>query len=527
MKIHLLFLVLLMFSASSSAGKVPDSSVRIRPGESLCAGSDWELCGAALMTGEKEDRTAYIPLRRSGAVWDEGAVRKVQLDKKLQQVKVLWQTESVPLREVYRPVFLDGSVQAGKTAQIQDFDADLAGFCGMNAAEWAETASVLRRKDMGAPYPAAMTLAEGVLYVLCDDGILCAISAETGRVLWNLLLPQACFRLKYLLHPQRQRLPWLCAGALTAEKNDGTIFLWGTLGRGGRGVFCVRVSKRSPEPFWARETFDETVPDMIRGCAGPDELGLSSAAPVSAVIRGKRTLILSSGHGVPGRILLFDALTGALFSTADGASGSQLILSPLVTAERGVPKEVICCDSAGGFQRFLFQGERLTFLSRTSLEEICACGSLDFIFSPLGCHTARGPLAVFIAGCSGGTVISAMPTRMKNPLWSESQRRTGTGAWWTLCRGFEHPFAVLCSDGILYLLGWQEGCKKLLAFDLEHRRTIALESVSDSAAALISVSGKTAVLSADDRVLPVSEVPGMESVEKVRRSAGIIYTLQR
>jgi hypothetical protein len=529
MKTLLLLLIVLMGAVSPSAGKVPDSSVQYRLGESLSSSEQWEICGALLITEEGRGRTAYVPLRRRGPVWDEGAVRKVLLDEELRETEIIWQTETEKLREVYRPLFQDGTVVSGKTARIQDFDSALAELCGMNSTDWTEAAEILRRKSMGAPYPAAMTLAGGVLYVLCDDGILCAISAETGRICWNLLLPHACFRLNYLLNARRDKLPWLCAGALTAEKTkDSRTCVWGTLGIAGRGVFCLGVSKESPLPLWAEESFDESVPEIISGCAGPLELGLSSAVPLCTDIRGQQTLIIPSGRGVQGKMLFFNARTGKFSCAVQGVSETELIFSPLgILGQNGRLEQILCCDSSGGVQSFLCRSGSTEFSSRTDLNEICGCGPLNFVLSPLGCRTVRGALAVFIAGCKDGTVIAAAPPRLKSLHWSESQRRTGSNAWWTLCEGFVHPFAVLYSDGILYLLGWQEGRKTLLAFDLMRVRTAGLAQVSASASGLISVSGRVTVLSDDGSAQPVYEIAGMEPVVKIHRSAGVVYTLQR
>ncbi|MGI6075512.1 MAG: hypothetical protein ACOYD9_04010 [Pyramidobacter sp.] len=527
MKIFLIVFLISVLSAGQCRAEIPSSAVRFRPPESLCTAAQWEVCGAPLVAVEGENRVAYVPLRRRGTLWDEGAVRKVSLGG-MSPERVLWQTASLLPRNVLRPAFQNKTFAGGAAEPLEKFDPSLAEVCGLNRNRWNEASALLRNKKMGAPFPASMVLAEGFLYVLCDDGILCALSTVTGRCLWNYLLPQACCRMKAVLEGHRSRLPWLCAGGLTAEKdNDGELLLWGTLGEGGRGLYCLRPRPTDAELLWAKETFDQGTFAEIAAFAGPDELGLTEAAPLAARLWEKDVLVLPSGSGVPGRLLFFDALLGKLETTVNGFAGHELVLTPLGFADKsGTLSRILCCDSLGGIQEFVRQGGSWQADSRADLRSLCGLNDLEPRFSPMVCRTRKGLTAVFVAEGTKGTVVAASSVHLKNARWGKIPRKSATYGWWQLCEGFSSPFAALCYDGLLYLAGWQEGRRTLLVIDVTSGEAVLSSRLSESVRSLTVFSGSVAAVMADGSVLTVKSLAGSEPLEAARRRYGVVYTLR-
>ncbi len=485
------------------------ADVRTRPSGTLSSSADWEVSGSVL-TASTSSRAAYVPLRRhpTGAKWDEGCVRKILLDTDAGTVD--WQSESSLPRDVLRPIFENGSAVAGSAVSMTDFDASAAEACDLDEDSWASAVEMMNSRAMGAPYPASMALANGVLYTLCDDGVLCAINSSSGGERWNFLTPSACARLKDALEAGRNSLPWMCAGGLTAEDANGKTHLWGTLGEAGRGLFCVDVSTSVPSLVWAVEDSSSS-----RG------LGLTGAVPLVVSLNGKLSVITPSGADASGAMLIFDALTGDLSSTARALDGKELILSPVGLTESGSLSAVVCCDGSGGVQYFTREGSALAANFRVDFEDIAGLSGLEFSFSPLACSTTRGAWLAFVAEASEGVLVAAAPASNKSVRWTATPWRGSGYGWWMLCEGFSRPFSALVYDGLLYLLGWEDGHMELKVIDLTPGRLVASTSVSSSTAALTVSDGQVVLLGADGSLTPVSEL----SEDIANFKTGILYTL--
>ncbi len=508
---NLFFAALLLCAVLENGAAFPSPPVRYRPAETLAESSSWELAGNILVSS-LGTRAAYLPLRRraDGAKWDEGCIRKVWLDG-VTPGETAWQSETQLPRSVLRPVFEDGAAVSGTAVSMGDFDADVADACGLDEDSWPTAADMMNSKAMGAPYPAAMALAEGTLYVLCDDGVLCALSASTGAELWNFLLPQACVRLSSALEAARDGLPWMSAGSLTAEESgDGRTLIWGTLGEAGRGLFCVDVSGTTPSLVWALEDQD-----------GSSGLGLTDAAPLLVSLSGDLTLITPSGKDAEGAMMLYDALSGDLLDAAEASDDTELILSPVGLTSDDALSAVVCCDSDGGAQYFTCADGKLTANFRVDFENICGLGELKFSFSPIPCTTSRGLWLAFVAESSVGVAVAAGPARNKKLSWSEIPWRGGGYGWWMLCEGFSRPFSALVYDGLLYLLGWEGGHKELKIIDLTPGKLVAASEVDDSAQVLAVSDGQAVLLGTDGQIVSVSDL----SDEAGSIKKGILYTL--
>ncbi len=486
------------------------AEVRTRPSGSLCSAADWEVSGSVLTASSSGSRAAYVPLRRHsvGAKWDEGSVRKIFLDDAAGTVA--WQSESNLPRDVLRPVFENGSAVAGSGVSMANFDAGAAEACGLDEDSWASAAEMMNSRASGAPYPASLSLANGILYTLCDDGILCAINSSSGAERWNFLLPSACVRLKDALEAGRTSLPWMCAGGLTAEDANGKTHLWGTLGEAGRGLFCVDVSGSVPSLVWAFEDSSSS-----RG------IGLTGASPLVVSLNGKLSVITPSGADVSGAMLIFDAMTGELSSTARALDGKELILSPVGLTESGSLSAVVCCDASGGVQFFTREGSALSANFRVDFEDVSGLSGLEFSFSPIACTTTRGAWLAFVAEASEGVLVAASPAANKSVSWTATPWRGSGYGWWMLCEGFSRPFSALVYDGLLYLLGWEDGRMELKVIDLTPGRLVASTSVSSSTIALTVSDGQVVLLGSDGSVTPVSDL----SDELANIKTGILYTL--
>ncbi len=487
------------------------AEVRTRPSGTLCSSADWEVSGSVLTATSSGSRAAYVPLRRHsvGAKWDAGSIRKILLDTNAGTVD--WQSETSLPRDVLRPVFENGSAVAGAAVSMADFDADAAEACGLDEDSWSLAVEMMNSRAMGAPYPASMALANGVLYVLCDDGVLCAINASSGTERWNFLLPSACERLKDALEAGRSTLPWMCAGGLTAEDLNGKVHLWGTLGEAGRGLFCVDVSGSVPSLLWSVED------------SSASSLGLTGASPLVVSLNGKLTVITPSGPDVSGTMLLFDAESGALSSTVRGLDGKELILSPVGLTESDSLSAVVCCDASGGAQYFTREGSSLSANFRVDFENVSGLGGLEFSFSPIACSTSRGAWLAFVAEASEGVLVAASPASNKSVSWTATPWRGSGYGWWMLCEGFSRPFSALVYDGLLYLLGWEDGHMELKVIDLTPGRLVASSEVSGSSIALTVSDGQVVLLGDDGTVIPVSELS--EDIANIK--TGILYTLVR
>ncbi len=483
------------------------SEVRTRPSGTLCSSADWEVSGNVLTASSSGSRAAYVPMRRHsvGAKWDAGCVRKILLDSSAGTVD--WQSESSLPRDVLRPVFENGSAVAGAAVSLSDFDAQTADACGLDEDSWPSAVEFMNSRAMGAPYPAALALANGILYTLCDDGVLCALVASSGTERWNFLLPSACLRLKDALEAGRNSLPWMCAGGLTAEDASGKTHLWGTLGEAGRGLFCIDISGTVPSLVWAVEDLSG--------------LGLTGAAPLIVSLGGKLTLITPSGPDASGAMLIFDAMSGTLMSTARSVDGKELILSPVGLTESGSLSAVVCCDSDGGVQYFTRDSSSLSANFRVDFEEVAGLSGLEFSFSPLACSTSRGAWLAFVAEASEGVLVAASPAANKSVSWTATPWRGSGYGWWLLCEGFSRPFSALSYDGLLYLLGWEDGHTELKVIDLTPGRLVASSEVSSSVVALTVSDGQVVLLGDDGSVVPASELS--EDIANIK--TGILYTL--
>ena len=529
MKSFLIFPLIFLLSAAPCRCAIPLSAMISRPLESLSTAVDWEVCGTPLTAVECGSHVAYVPLRRRGSPWDEGAVRKVRLEAGAPSQSVLWQTTTLVPRDVLRPAFRDGGFAGWYAEPLENFDPALAEICGLGQRLWNEASALLKNKKMGAPFPASMALAEGILYVLCDDGILCALSARTGRCRWSLLLPQACCRLKYILEARRDCLPLLCTGGLTVESDgESGPLLWGSLGRCGRGLFCLRPKADGTEVAWAKETFEGENFAVSADFMGPPELGLTEAAPLAVSFQGEMTLILPSGYGTAGRLLFFDAVRGELREALRGVTDDELVLTPLGLVDgRGDLSGILCCDASGGIQRFVRRQGVWQADSRLDLRALCALNDLKPRFSPLACRTRRGLTAIFIAEGQAGTVVAGAPAPLKNARWGENSQGSAACVWRQLYEGFSSPFAALCFDGLLYLAGWSDGQRTLLVIDVTPGKAVLSVPLSADVRSLTVTSDGAAAVRSDGSVSAVSAPEGAEQWQAARRQHGIIYTLRR
>ena len=248
--------LILCFTALFLCG-VSSAAVRLRPQSSRADSLTMTLCGNLLCTEEGGRTIVYAPFRRrSPAGGDEGMIAKFYVEGG--RVTRAW-TTSAGARTILTAPAEQSRFIPGALVKADESVGAIASATGLDVAQVKRLNSFYLGKNMGAPYPVAMTLPEGVLYVQTDDGLICALDASNGRELWAFIPPQVLRkeRVESLLNAPDD-MPWLLAGALTAEKidEDGAqrVLLWGTLGAGGSGLYCLDITAlETPLPLRLRD----------------------------------------------------------------------------------------------------------------------------------------------------------------------------------------------------------------------------------------------------------------------------------
>lgn len=516
-------LCLFLFLCMSASARAVDYPLYMRSSDSFTSSTTWEQTGNLLLERSSGEVTARMPMRRHYNGRDEGCVRKVSLNSSYSVTSTEWQSSVSTPRTILRAQFSKSGPIAGAAQPLEDFDEEIEAFCGLDSEAWQSVVDVLQNQSMGAPYPASMVLVDDVLYVICDDGMLCALSDSTGDELWSFILPSACARLKYISSSSSNSLPWLSAGSLTAEEtSDGEILLWCTLGAAGRGIVCLDVTDEEPSLVWAGEEFEDGSALWTHGGENTG-LGLTAAAPLAATLSGELTLVLPAGPEASA-LLLYDAESGLPCGGTESIDDAELSLSPLGLVDSdGTLEQVVCCDDDGGVQFFELDGRDVTASSCIDLKGLCNSEGFEFVFSPMSSSTSRGLWLVFIAECDDGTFVASCSADDDDPSWSQVPWKGSGYGWWTLYDGFHDVISAFIYDGLLYLLGSEDGSKVLLIVDLTPGQLKVTVSVDDDAEEITVVDGTVVLLCSDGSVNSVTSLTGSYSPSK----SVILYTLQR
>ncbi len=535
----LLFALLaaLFWGARVDCALPPEFSVQKRTLSTLAQSSSWQLAGSPLPEGwEGGTLRLLLPLRRRFAgMRDAGLVRRMRCAAE-EALETLWDSSIEAPRKILIAPFGGETPMAGPLQPLPAYDSALGAFFGLDAENWAKMAVQYDRSWMAAPWPASMVLVKSALYCQSDDGLLCALDLRTGKEIWSFFPPQLCraLRLKTALAlASGELLPWLLAGGLTAEKVKGSetpekIFLWGSLGQGGRGLYCLDVTDPEAPLFeWAREDWPDGEACVLwgKGESSVSRMGMVQAAPLVAYYGGNWNLIVPSGPDKAGKILVLDALTGKNLDSCDGQDAAQFSLRPcgLMDAS-GSLSRLIQCDSAGGIQFFSRESSSWSADGRVDLGGITEEPSLQFYFSPIPCATVQGLWMAFVAAAGKGAVIAAAPEAMEDLWWEQAPLNARYGAWWRFLEGFHPVMSALFYDGLLYVLGTEENQSVLKVFDLLSGR-LAGSQVLDKAKALILHGGAVKGLTLDDTSGEYNLTA--LSVDLPMPSSGIYYTIER
>lgn len=498
------------------------AAVRERPQNSFSASAEWEICGSVLLSAEGAQNVVYVPLRRGNAEGgDTGAVEKdtVSADGTLTR---LWLSRAASPRRVLLPPCDGGGFRAGGLVELDARDESARAASGAGPEEWAGFCGRVSAREQGAPYPAAMTLVGGVLFVQGDDGLVSAIDARTGGELWA-FLPPHFLSAEFVVRLARAGAPpWLAAGALTAETveagGDARVYLWGTLGEGAGGMYCLDVTDVSaPKLVWSC--------DDTRGVyIGPGDtaapLGRVRSAPVAAPAGSRQILIVPSGEGAESALLGLDPGSGQVLRQT--SAPYTIARTPLATQSRiGELTRLTACDAGGGVTEFTADDDFFAVSTRLDLRRTCGVPSLELTFSPLPCRLPRERWLAFIAESESGTLVAACPAPLKERSWSEAPWRGGDWGWYHEYSGFGPVVSALFYDGVLYLLGMERGVTVVKAIDLNAGRLLSTRE-APGARALVPAERAVAALSSGGAGLSAARVTAAGAA-----SASILYTIYR
>ena len=505
-----------------------DASVRPRPQSSRADSLSMALCGSLLCTEEDARTVVYAPFRRRGpSGCDEGMIAKFIVDDG--GVTRVWSSTG-GVRQLLAAPAEQSRFIPGPLVKIAERSAEVALAAGLELAQMEQLNTYYANKELGAPYPAAMTRVKDVLYVQTDDGLVCAFDASDGRGLWAFIPPQVLRKERAeAILAAVEAPPWLLAGALSAEKIEegGTsrVLLWGTLGAGGSGLYCIDVTMPEAPLFcWAREKSDDG-DELLWGVADSVtlELGDTAAAPVVAPVASLPELLLPSGAGVQGKLWALAPASGIYLCNCTGEEGIALKLSPLVMqSAKGRLSRVIVGDVAGGVQEFVRKDDYFELSYRLDLRSLTGSEDFDLHFSPLLCPLSRGNWLAFVGSAENSTIVVACPAPLRERSWSDLPWRGGSWGWYHHYEGFHSLMSALFSNGLLYLLGREDGRIVVKAVDITGSRLVQTVEAAQDSVALVSAAGKVLTVSAGDGTLtavPLSVMPPS--------SAAILYTLYR
>ncbi|MDY3868045.1 MAG: PilC/PilY family type IV pilus protein [Pyramidobacter sp.] len=504
MKTLMTFLLCLYLSGCSAAA-LPEFSVQERNSETLAPSTAWETtCVLLSNDSDEQEECVYLGLRRriDGKARDAGRFEKYVFGAD-EAGQTVWSSQvTSPRKTLVAPCDEGGVPVRGKLQLLSDYSPFFAAFSGIAAEQWDELISRTAQSSVSASWPPAMALSDTTLFVHCDDGRLCAFDASTGNERWSFFPPQACRvpRLKTALSAsETQPLPWLLSGGITLERcsNDEglmRVLLFGALGLGGRGVYCLDVTdSESPEFLWAREDFQEGESCSIWGSDAVSEsvLGFVQAAPIAAQFDGEVRLVIPAGVGTAGKIVTLDAWTGKTLnvSLANDSSGAFVFRPCGLSDARGELAHLIQCDNKGALLVFDRDGNAWKERFRVNFRRIADIESLDFIFEPIPCVLDGELWIACAASASHGTFIAASPVDELDSQWQEMISHKKDRPWWLCLDGFSDVSSILFYDGALYLLGRESGEAALKIVSLRSGGVIDTTPVSDGIKRLLVQNG--------------------------------------
>ena len=290
-------------------------------------------------------------------------------------------------------------------------------------------------------------------------------------------------------------------------------------------MYCIDVTMPEAPLFcWAREKSDDG-DELLWGVADSVtlELGDTAAAPVAAPVASASELLLPSGAGVQGRLWALAPASGIYLRNCTGEEGIALKLSPLVMqTAKGRLSRVIVGDVAGGVQEFVRKDDFFELSYRLDLRSLTGSEDFDLHFSPLLCPLSRENWLAFVGSGENSTIVAACPAPLRERSWSDLPWRGGSWGWYHHYEGFHSLMSALFSNGLLYLLGREDGRAVVKAVDITGSRLVQTVEAAQDSVALVSAAGKVLTVSAGDGTLtavPLSVMPPS--------SAAILYTLYR
>ncbi len=367
-KLFVIFLALLMVSPISKSS-CQELEVRSPSEEEFFQQSQWGLSGFSLIA---DDRTIYIPLRRTQGWREEGQLRKVSPIDGLWTEDPLWDGEPLEgTRKLLVPRFSEGSFFPGPLESLSDQDPELQSFMGLDDESWQEFLRLRYPERWGAPRSLvcvgateAFQSRRTVIYAHCSDGVLSAIDSASGKELWAFMAPSVLGdpRMKTALETTGdQPSPWLTEGALSAEDvvigGQTRTLLVGTLGRGGRGVYCLDITDPDvPEYLWCREDTSQGIWMFDGSCEGAQELGFTDGPAVLFPAGDGQNLALGSGEETEGRLLWLDSQSGKTVSASKELDG-ELIWAPAAFCDVFGELEILLCSVDRQIVAFVVRNE--------------------------------------------------------------------------------------------------------------------------------------------------------------------------
>ncbi len=403
------------------------------PGQSgFSSQTSWGLQDLALIA---DSETLYVALRRTQGWQEQGRLLKVTLNDNDGQWTLRWSQALEGQRRLLVAPLSGGVFAAGELVSVPWEEPELQDFMGLDQDEWMAFQALSDSSVWGAPRSLVAVGAtetfpsrRSMIYGHCSDGVLSALDATTGRELWAFLAPSVLGypRMKRALTAlPEEPLPWLTEGFLSAEDvvldGQSRTLLWGPLGQGGRGLYCLDVTDpEAPRYLWCREDLSQGQWTFDGRCQGTAELGFTEGPGLAFPLGDGRDMILGTGEGQQGRLLWLDSTSGTTLWTSQVLEGEVTAAPAAFCNAQGDP-EILLVHSGAVLQGFLVEDQALT-----ASGSYRAGTGLTFQGSPAAAWLRQRRFTAVLARSESQVAVTALEVTLKDgaltlePLWTQT-----------------------------------------------------------------------------------------------------------